>query len=32
MSADERHSLPRLLNSNGNCASTEKVEAPLNKR
>ncbi|XP_039520954.1 pleckstrin homology domain-containing family S member 1-like isoform X2 [Pimephales promelas] len=30
MSADERHSLPRLLNSNGNCASTEKVEAPLN--
>ncbi|KAG1954930.1 pleckstrin homology domain-containing family S member 1-like isoform X2 [Pimephales promelas] len=31
MSADERHSLPRLLNSNENYASTEKVEAPLNK-
>ncbi|XP_056124827.1 pleckstrin homology domain-containing family S member 1-like [Rhinichthys klamathensis goyatoka] len=31
MSTDERHSLPRLLNSNGNCGSTELNEAPLNK-
>ncbi|XP_077056752.1 uncharacterized protein LOC143709874 [Siphateles boraxobius] len=31
MSTGERHSLPCLLNFNRNCASTEKVEAPLNK-
>ncbi|XP_077056753.1 pleckstrin homology domain-containing family S member 1 [Siphateles boraxobius] len=31
MSTGERHSLPYLLNFSGNCASTAKVEALLNK-